>query len=151
PVGRCDPARVTIVTIVYESAKYRTPPLIGWVSRAERVAPSAAPPRTLREMSETKVHGGARHKTITGAATVLAVALLTALVLSPLPSALTAFSGSSDLRAGSAARAASPTVASNPELASELEQSLVSAGHSAEAHEVLTLPLSTVSRFLEVN
>src|SRR5208282_5257019 len=99
PVGRCDPARVTIVTIVYESAKYRTPPLIGWVSRAERVAPSAAPPRTLREMSETRVHGGARHETITAAATVLAVALLAALVVSPLPSAVAAVSGSGDIRA----------------------------------------------------
>jgi hypothetical protein len=102
-------------------------------------------------MSEPRVHGGARHETITGAATVLAVALLAVLVLSPLPLTVTAINGSSDIRAGSAARAASPTVASDPELASELEQSLVSEGHSAQANEVLSLPLSTVSRFLEVN
>ena len=79
------------------------------------------------------------------------MALLAAIFLSPLPGTVAAISGPTDIGAESAARAPSPTVASDPELASELEQSLVSEGHSAEAHQVLLLPLSTVSRFLEVN
>jgi hypothetical protein len=102
-------------------------------------------------MNSTRVHKGARHGAITGAATVLAVTVLAALFLSPLPSALGTASSSNHGAAANPDVSTTPTVASDPSLAAQLRSSLIAGGHPADAQRVQSLPLATVERFLEVN
>ncbi|MGB6499831.1 MAG: hypothetical protein WBG19_00300 [Thermoplasmata archaeon] len=102
-------------------------------------------------MNETRVRRGAGHETITGAATVLAAAVLAALFLLPSPFAFGTAINAGQGPTGSAHVLVTPTVASDPQLATQLQASLIAGGHPGDAERVPELPLSTVERFLEVN